>query len=120
VYTYATKVQQQAWNLPPYQLSFGARYDMRQKLIVKTELQFLGRRPSFRLGGVSAEPLTVLPSEQVDLEGFLDLYLGLEYRYTKRLSVFLDMSNLSASKYERWRNYPVQRGLLLGGVTYAF
>jgi hypothetical protein len=120
VFTYATRVQQQAWNLPPYQLSFGARYDMRQKLIVKTELQFLGRRPSFRLGGVSAEPLTVLPSEQVDLEGFLDLYLGLEYRYTKRLSVFLDMSNLSASKYERWRNYPVQRGLLLGGVTYAF
>ncbi len=30
------------------------------------------------------------------------------------------MSNLSASKYERWYLYPVQRGLLLGGVTYAF
>ncbi len=123
VFTYATKVQQQAWNLPPYQLSFGARYDMRQKLIVKTELQFLGRRPSLRLGELDALTLSVLPSEEVDLvdlEGFLDLYLGLEYRYTKRLSVFLDMSNLSASKYERWRNYPVQRGLLLGGVTYAF
>lgn len=120
VFTYATKVQQQAWNLPPYQLSFGARYDMRQKLIVKTELQFLGRRQSLRLGEVNALILSVLPSEEVDLEGFLDLYLGLEYRYTKRLSVFLDMSNLSASKYERWRNHPVQRGLLLGGVTYAF
>ncbi len=120
VFTYTTRVQQQAWNLPPYQLSFGARYDMRQKLIAKAELQFLGRRPSFRLGEVDALTLSVLPSEEVELEGFLDLYLGLEYRYTKRLSVFLDMSNLSASKYERWRNHPVQRGLLLGGVTYAF
>lgn len=119
VFTYTTRVQQQAWNLPPYQLSFGARYDMRQKLIAKAELQFLGRRPSFRLGEVDALTLSVLPSEEVELEGFLDLYLGLEYRYTKRLSVFLDMSNLSASKYERWRNHPVQRGLLLGGVTYA-
>lgn len=120
VFTYTTRVQQQAWNLPPYQLSFGARYDMRQKLIAKAELQFLGRRPSFRLGEVDALTLSVLPSEEVELEGFLDLYLGLEYRYTKRLSVFLDMSNLSASKYERWRNHPVQRGLLLGGGTYAF
>jgi hypothetical protein len=120
VFTYATQVQQQAWNLPPYQLSFGARYDMRQKLIAKAELQFLGRRPSFRVGSADAPDGTLVPSEKVDLEGFLDLYLGLEYRYTKRLSVFLDMSNLSASKYERWRNHPVQRGLLLGGVTYAF
>jgi len=55
-----------------------------------------------------------------DLDGFLDLHLGLEYRYTKRLSLFMDMSNLSASKYERWYRYPVQRGLLLGGATYAF
>mgnify|MGYP002682147599 CR=1 FL=1 len=55
-----------------------------------------------------------------DLDGFMDLYLGLEYRYTKRLSLFLDVSNLSASKYERWYQYPVKRTLLLGGATYAF
>jgi hypothetical protein len=55
-----------------------------------------------------------------DLDGYLDLHLGLEYRYTKRLSAFLDVSNLSASKYERWYRYPVQRGLVLGGLTYAF
>jgi hypothetical protein len=54
------------------------------------------------------------------MDGFLDLYFGLEYRYTKRLSVFLDVSNLSASKYERWYGYPVQRSLVLGGATYSF
>ena len=56
----------------------------------------------------------------MDLDGFLDLYLGIEYRYNKRLSLFLDISNLSASKYERWYRHPVQRSLLLGGATYAF
>lgn len=122
VFTYKTKVQLEAWNLPPYQLTFGGRYDMRGKLIVKAEAQFLGKRPAFRLGDtITQGGLTVLvPSSSVDLDGYLDLYLGLEYRYTKRLSIFVDMSNLSASKYERWYRYPVQRGLLLGGVTYAF
>ncbi len=61
----------------------------------------------------------VFPTTQ-DLDGFLDMHLGLEYRYTKRLSVFLDASNLSASKYERWFGYPVQRALVLGGATFAF
>ncbi|MBK9759407.1 MAG: hypothetical protein IPO90_05415 [Flavobacteriales bacterium] len=45
---------------------------------------------------------------------------GVEYRYTKRLSLFFDASNLSASKYERWNRYPVQRTLFMGGATYAF
>lgn len=120
VATYNTRTQAEAWNLPPYQLAFGARYDVRNKLIVKAEAQFMGRR---KVRGdeivVAGQPRGILFGTE-ELEGFLDLYLGLEYRYTKRISVFLDMSNLSASKYERWFRYPVQRGLLLGGATYAF
>ncbi len=120
VFTYSTKVQPEAWNLPPYELAFGARYDVRNKLILKAEAQFLGKRPAYR----ASEPLVngqlVVGSQQVDLDGFLDLYLGVEYRYTKRLSLFLDLSNLSASKYERWYRHPVQRSLLLGGATYSF
>ena len=98
------------------------RYDLRSKLIVKVEAEFLGHgnaRPT-ALPGPWSDGVPVGPSEQVDLDGYLDLYLGLEYRYTKRLSVFLDMSNLSASKYERWYRYPVQRALVLGGATYSF
>ncbi len=120
VSTYETRSQPEAWNLPPYQLAFGGVYSVRDKLFVKGEAQFLGRR---KVRGdeivVSGQPAGVL-FETRELDGFLDLYLGLEYRYTKRLSVFLDASNLSASKYERWSRYPVQRSLVLGGATYAF
>lgn len=120
VTTYQTRAQSEAWNLPPYQLAFGAVYSVRDKLIVKAEAQFLGRR---KVRGeeivISGQPAGIL-FETEELDGFLDLYLGLEYRYTKRLSIFLDASNLSASKYERWSRYPVQRSLVLGGATYAF
>jgi hypothetical protein len=120
VSTYETRSQPEAWNLPPYQLAFGGVYSVREKLIVKAEAQFLGRR---KVRGdeivVTGQPAGIL-FETRELEGFMDLYLGLEYRYTKRLSIFLDASNLSASKYERWSQYPVQRSLVLGGATYAF
>lgn len=120
VYTYSVKVQEEPWNLPPYKLTFAARYSLRDKLIAKAEVLFLGKRPALRLPESSNDPNVVPTAARVDLDGYMDLYLGLEYRYTKRLSLFLDLSNLSASKYERWYRYPVQRGLVLGGATYAF
>ncbi|MBS1499179.1 MAG: hypothetical protein JST41_08445 [Bacteroidetes bacterium] len=122
VYTYTPSYQAEPWNLPPYKLSLGARYDFRDKLIAKFEAQFLGARKGARAyaatNGITGEPYMAFESH--DLKGYVDLYLGAEYRYTKRFSLFLDVSNLSASKYERWYRYPVQRVLLVGGATYAF
>ena len=121
VTTYTAETQLEAWNLPPYQLALGATYSIREKLIITGEALFLGQRKAAFYGD-PADASAAVPINPVvrDLDGFLDLHLGLEYRYTKRLSLFMDMSNLSASKYERWYRYPVQRGLLLGGATYAF
>lgn len=119
VFSYDTEQQVEAWNLPPYRIGLGANYDFQDKLILKVEAEFLGPRKA--AGGVATvEDLVDQVPTTVDLDGYVDLYLGLEYRYTKRFSVFLDLSNLSASKYERWSRYPVQRGLILGGATYAF
>jgi hypothetical protein len=121
VFTYTTDLQAEAWNLPPYQLSLGARYDFRDKILLKLELQFLGPRKAGYLSvPAGQETLAEAYPMTKDLDGYLDMHLGLEYRYTKRLSVFLDASNLSASKYERWYGYPVQRALVLGGATFAF
>ncbi len=120
VLTYQTNLQEEAWNLPPYRLALGGRYSMQEKLILKAEVLFLGSRPAFRQPVPPQPGELPNPSLTTELDGFMDLYLGIEYRYTKRLSVFLDMSNLSASKYERWYRHPVQRGLVMGGATYAF
>ncbi len=119
IFSYNTDVQAEAWNLPDYTINLGAVYDFQDKLLLKLEAQFNGgRRVPLPVAGnwndLSQPPVST------DLKGYVDLYLGLEYRYTKRLSVFLDISNLSASKYERWYNYPVQRTLVLGGATFAF
>ncbi|MBK8498559.1 MAG: TonB-dependent receptor [Flavobacteriales bacterium] len=119
VYTYDVRVQDEPWNLPPYKVALGASYDLRQKLIARMEVLFLGPRKGFRYSG-DPDLVNDFTTSRHDLDGFMDLYLGLEYRYTKRLSLFVDVSNLSASKYEKWYQYPVQRTLFLGGATYSF
>lgn len=118
LYSYNTDDQAEAWNLPIYAINLGAVYDFQDKLLLKIEAQFKGRRMM---------PLPVAPGWNdlspaplgTEANGYVDFFLGMEYRYTKRLSVFLECSNLSASKYERWYNYPVQRTLLMGGASLA-
>ncbi len=120
IFNYTMGDQAEAWNLPPYQLTLGGRYSLREKLIVELDALLMGRRKAFSPVWADATDTDPQGTEVVDLGGFLDLHLGVEYRYTKRLSLFLQASNLSASKYERWYRYPVQRTLLIGGASYAF
>jgi hypothetical protein len=50
----------------------------------------------------------------------IDLNLGLEYRYNKRISAFVQLNNLASQRYMRWYNYPVQIFQVMGGVTARF
>lgn len=119
--SYTTRLEAEAWNLPPYRLAVGATYDFEDKLLLRFEAQFMGKRNTVeRATTLHADGAVSHVDVQRELKGFMDLYLGLEYRYTRRFSIFLDASNLSATKYERWSRYPVQRGLLMLGATYAF
>lgn len=54
------------------------------------------------------------------IDGFVDLSLGIEYRYTKVLSGFINFNNLTNSRYYLWNNYPSYRFNLMGGVAYSF
>ncbi len=42
-----------------------------------------------------------------------------EYRHNRALSFFLRMDNLAFQRYWLWQNYPSQRGLFIGGLTYT-
>lgn len=119
LFSYGTDLQAEAWNLPTYTVDLGGTYDFQDKLLLKIEARFVGMRKVTLPVPQGWNDLSIAPTA-VDAKGYVDLYLGLEYRYTKRFSVFLDVSNLSASKYERWYNYSAQRALVLGGATYAF
>ncbi|MBK6347538.1 MAG: hypothetical protein IPF68_16725 [Bacteroidales bacterium] len=103
------------WHRPV--TSFGAEgsYDIQKKILVKAGFITNGKQ------------YAQLPSPDRDgdyltrtVKGYTDINLGVEYRYTKLLSAFLNMSNLMGSRYHLWYNYPAYRFRIMGGVSYSF
>ena len=114
IYDYTTDREDKPWHKPMYNITFSGSYNLKEKIMVNLDVFALGPQWSreFKLDGK-----TVAPEE---LDGIIDLNLGVEYRYTKKLSAFIQLNNLTAQQYSRWKNYPMQRFNVLGGITYVF
>ncbi|MEA3443108.1 MAG: hypothetical protein U9R19_00120 [Bacteroidota bacterium] len=115
-YNYFTiQTQQQAWYKPDFDFTLAATYNMQGKFLFNADIFIIGNR--FARGNL--DPITGKYAE-IELENIIDLNLGVEYRYTKKISAFVNINNLIASKYYKWNNYPSQRFHALVGVSYAF
>lgn len=116
-YDYDMSEQARAWHKPALLLSFNASYNIQDKIILTADLY--GRGESH---GVFYESflLPSNPTERKLHDFYVDANLGIEYRYTKRLSVFLNFTNIVNDPYEKWLTYPVQSFGFLGGLSFAF
>ncbi len=99
------------WQKPEWDVTFTARYNLRNKIVVNADV--------FALGNMFA-PNFKDPENPYKLKKIIDANIGLEYRYSKILSVFLNLNNITASKKYYWNFYPTQGFNLLGGLTYSF
>jgi hypothetical protein len=107
-YEYQLAKLEHPWHKPALKATLSADYNLRDKILVGADLFFTGKRYAQGAGGIV-----------IDLNGYLDANLSLEYRYTKLLSFFLRFNNLTAARYQEWNQYPVQRFQFLAGFTYA-
>ncbi|MFT4986659.1 MAG: hypothetical protein ACI81Y_002784 [Glaciecola sp.] len=118
--TYNLDREEEAWHTPGRKISLGASYNLLDKFIISADLYSEGKRYAQTLetiDGVNADDDGISIRT---LKGFVDSNLKLEYRYTKRVSAFLQINNITGGKYKRWNNYPVQQLMLLGGLSYSF
>jgi len=111
-YQYTMDKELEAWHKPEYKASLGIEYNIADKIIAKSDI--IGNSSIYAKTYENGE---VVPKK---LDGWLDLNLGFEYRYTKILSAFLNFNNISNSRYFRWNEYPSQKFSILGGITYSF
>jgi hypothetical protein len=107
-YDYQLDKLENAWHTPSFVASIAADYNLRDKILVGTDIFYTGKRYAPGTGGNIDE-----------LKGYLDANLSIEYRYTKPLSFFLRFNNLTASRYVLWNQYPAQRFQFLAGFSYA-
>lgn len=99
-----------AWHKPEYDVTLTASYNLRNKIILTSDFFVLGKRYA-----KSYNPA----EEKITLKEIFDLNLGVEYRYTKILSAFINFNNIAAQKYYKWNNYPTQRFNIIAGVSYS-
>jgi len=119
-FIYSLGSEKQAWNQPTTRASIAASYNLANKFMVNAEAYTVGKRAAKSLVPVQGVDANKDGSYTVDLNGYADLNLSIEYRYTKRLSAFVKFNNMFAARYEVWNNYNVQRFNALMGASYSF
>lgn len=118
-FSYNTRNESYAWNLPQIQVIVRGTYNLYDKFLVRLDMNYEGGRKGLVF---DKEENTVLENGQYAKKlGFIaDVNLGVEYRYNKRISAFVEFNNLAAQRYQRWYHYPVQGFQVMGGVTFRF
>ncbi len=111
-YVYNMKEQLHAWHKPSFDAHLSANYNIKDKILLKAEIVTYGT--SYAL--VYTDNI----SEAVKVCAWADLNIGIEYRYRKKLGIFANLNNLTASRYQRWYNYPSYRFNFMAGVNYIF
>jgi hypothetical protein len=113
-FQYNPEVEIEAWHLPSLQLDLNMKYNMQDKIILSADL--FSRDAAYgrifdELGNPQAYQLH---------SWHIDANLGVEYRYTRILSFFLNFQNLTNKSLERWMNYPSQKFHIMGGASWSF
>jgi hypothetical protein len=119
-YIYDSGIQAHAWNQPNTKVSLSATYKLQDKFLATAEVFAMGKRRAQSLVAVEGVDPQDDGTYEVELKGFADINFQLEYRYTQRLSAFVRLNNMFASKYAMWNNYTVQRFNAMLGATYSF
>lgn len=117
--SYSTDSLEKAWHTPALHIYLNSKFVLKNKFVLKARLDAAGKSfaPNYYYDAANATWAEDLPSE---LEGFVDLSLGLEYHINKRLMAFGDFNNLAGKNYMRWNGVPVFGINILAGLSYSF
>ncbi|HEX5170613.1 MAG TPA: hypothetical protein VFW11_15660 [Cyclobacteriaceae bacterium] len=109
-YTYTTDNIKEAWHKPTYSVTANALYNIYDKILLKADLIMQGGMKAFDQE----------TQETIKLDGAFDLNARAEYLFSPSFSFFVELNNITSSKYPLFYHYPVRSLQVLGGVTWSF
>ncbi len=109
---YTTTSQLKAWYHPAMKISAAGKYMIEDKYTLKAEFFVVGSQyaPEVENGIVTAKTLL----------GYPDLNLGLDYKFNKSFTAFLNLNNIANVAYYTWDNYEMQKFNVLLGIRFGF
>lgn len=118
-FTYNMNNMAQAWQRPDFKVAASAIYELKEKIIIKADIFAIGSRWAMIADSTGAENFGYGQYGK-KLKPIFDMNLGVEYRYTNRLSAYIQFNNITANKNTEWNGYAMQRFNVIGGLTYRF
>lgn len=106
---YKLVTEAEAWNLPKFKLTAGTVIHIGNKIDVNGALLLRGTTKDRIAGG-----------QIVTLKSFADLNGGINYKATKKMSVFVQANNILNTKYQTYLYYPNYAFNIFGGVGFSF
>ncbi len=103
----------QAYHKPISLISLGGSWLIKKKVNIWLEAFAAGQR-------YAVDKETLIVAQEVTLDGFFDINLGVSYNISDNFSVWLSGTNLLNSNYQRFYNYPVQGFEIMGGIGLRF
>ena len=116
-FSYNLAEQEYAWNKPDWQAKLGFKYNLRNKIIAGAEIIGIGSRKQKVTRDIT-EPVPLVPPSVFSMPAHVNLNLSAEYRYTKILSFWVKLNNISYNRYYEWSYYPSHRFMGMIGFTY--
>jgi hypothetical protein len=113
--TYSQENEEEAWNLPQFQLGANIDANITAKWYAGANLFFVGDRKDFQRNnnGPSTDNIKTVKS-------YFDANAHVGYKYNQRFTAFLRLNNIGNQAYEKWLNFPVQSFQVLLGANYKF
>ena len=107
----------EVYHKPNFTCDISTPVNLRDKIKVAPSLSYIGKRKTNSSFG--SEPV-FLPVIVEELPSQFHMNLGVHYNYTKNISAYLQLNNLTNSKQDMWRDYREVGFNGLFGLNYSF
>lgn len=105
------------YHVPTLRMGLRASYNLSDKILFNAELFYVGTRKALDF---NTDNIGNIVENEIELDSYFDANLGIEYRYSKVLSAYVNFTNFLNSDYDLWYEYRAQGFGVLGGFSYRF
>jgi len=116
LYSYSMGQLQYAYSRPGSEVKLNSTFNIGDKFLLRADVFYIGERK----GGIYNRTNNNSEIKLVPLNPFVDMNIGLDYRYNKNVSVFFNFNNMAAARYMRFTNLDVYGFNALGGLSLTF
>lgn len=117
-YQYTSTDQAKVWYHPDMKISLQGQYIYHTNFVFKAMLSYIGTQYAPIAPSPQAADVTKWAAKTID--GYPDLNIGFDYKFSKPLTAFLNLNNLANVSYQRWLNYPTQGFNVMAGIRLGF